>query len=390
MTMKKSLIALAVSSVVVAPATAQAAEVYGNVQVGWESTSTDNGGTGMIFNTTGDDSGGGAQDTWETRLGVSASEDIGNGLTAGANFELGLSTSSVGAGSVNEDVGFQTRLANVTLGGDFGMLKLGTQYGLFYEYAGWNHGRTVAHGFGGHYWFFNTASNQTVDPSGLRVDNAFTYTFGGGGYSSDPFTFSVQLHMDGNDEAGNQIGTTTTTIAGITTVTVSNTAVDDEEAIDAIHVAAQGTFGPVTVNGQVMQENNTDSSTVNVPEPMVFTIGARWSSGPFYVGGTFLQSDNDINNPGQTVSDEPNAILGMAGMDFGNGYAGKVGFGTGDADRGDGNGDMTNFYVEGTKTLGERTTLWAEFETASTEDTANGNTDDSDEQIFAVGVNHSF
>ena len=132
MTMKKSLIALAVSSAVVAPASVQAAEVYGFVNTTFESSSTKNGGNFAIFSTSPDDSGGGLSDIAASRFGVTGSEDLGNGLTAGYTFEFDVGFSSLAGGSNNEDAGISTRLANVSIGGDFGTIKMGTQWGVLY------------------------------------------------------------------------------------------------------------------------------------------------------------------------------------------------------------------------------------------------------------------
>ena len=368
MTMKKSLIALAVSSAVVAPASVQAAEVYGSLNTTFETASSDNGGNFAIFSN-GDENG--MSDTLESRFGVSGSEDLGNGLTAGYTFEFGIGTSSGGAGGAfSEDSTVNTRLSNVSLSGDFGTVKLGTQWGVLYEYAGWNHYRTDGHGGATHYYMMSSfvgpfATND--DPSGLRIDNALTYTYGGGGYSSDPFTFSVQARMDANSQP------------------------QDEESIDALILGAQSTIPGtgVTINGTYYTESNSDIGGTSQPEPSLLTLGGRWSSGPFYVGGTFFSGDTDIDNPTGSQADSPSAFNLLGGMDFGNGYSGYVGVGTGDADRGDGEGDMSTFFLQGEKQFSSRTKIYGEFETAEIEGVGTGGAD-ADQQVLAVGLKHSF
>jgi predicted porin len=384
----------------VAPASVQAAEVYGFINTTFESSSTDNGGNFAIFSTNGDDSGGGFSDTAESRFGVTGSEDLGNGLTAGYTFEFGIGTSSsfagrggsnptnttfqsFGGGSPNEDSTVNTRLANVSLSGDWGQVKVGTQWGVLYSYAGWNHYRSDGHGGATHYYMlsnfvgpFSTGefSSGTGDSSGLRISNALTYTYGGGGYSSDPFTFSVQLQSDGNGETNFQAAN----------------SIDDEETIDTIILGAQSTFGDFTVNGTYYQENNTSTSTMNIPEPSLLTLGGRWSSGPFYVGGTYFAGDTDI---GGTLAaddpDSPSAINVLAGMDFGSGYSGYVGVGSGDADRGDGDGDLTTYFLQAQKTFSSRTKIYGEFENAEIEGVGTGG-NDAEQQVLAVGLKHSF
>lgn len=383
MTMKKSLIALAVSSAVVAPASVQAAEVYGSLNTTFESTSTDNGGVaGMIFNTVDDEAGFGMSDTLESRLGVSGSEDLGNGLTAGYTFELGIGTSSTGVrGSTNEDANVNTRLANVSLGGDFGTVKLGTMWGVLYEYAGWNHYRTDGHGGAVHYYMMSPFTGgvgfaTADDPSGLRVDNTVSYTYGGGGYSSDPFTFTVALRSKDEDGPSNGFG-------------FGGYAANDDEEIDNITVGAQGTFGDFTVNGTFYSESNSDTAAgASTPDPSMITLGGRWSSGPFYVGGTFFQADRDQQASNTGIGDDPSAFNILGGMDFGGGYSGYVGVGAGDNDtNGSDAGDMTTFFLQAQKEFSSRTKIYGEFETVEVD---GGNASDPEQSTLAVGLKHSF
>ena len=356
MTMKKSLIALAVSGAVAAPMSAQAAEAYGFVNVTVENASVEGGGGfgagggTLIFNTTQDDSGFGLSDTAASRFGFTGSEDLGNGLTAGYTFEFDVSTSFGGTGgSTNEDAVVSSRLANVSLGGDFGTVKLGTMWGVIYEYAGWNHYRTDGHGGATHYYMTRGLED---DPYGLRIDNALSYTYGGGGYSSDPFTFTVQARSEGSNAA-------------------------DEESIDALILGAQGTFAGVTLNAVHYSENNTTG-----PEESLTTLGGRWSSGPFYIGGTYFMRDND-----NAAGTEPTALNVLGGMDFGGGISGYVGVGTGDADTDDDSGDLTTAFLQLQKELSSRTKIYGEYETAETD---GGAADDAETSVLAIGVKHSF
>ncbi|WP_067563692.1 porin [Halofilum ochraceum] len=378
MTMKKSLIALAVSSAVVAPASVQAAEVYGSLNTTFESTSTDNGGVGaLIYNTTDDEAGLGMSDTLESRFGVSGSEDLGNGLTAGYTFEFGIGTTTgVTGGSANEDSNVNTRLSNVSLSGDFGTVKLGTMWGVLYEYAGWNHYRTDGHGGATHYFMTNGVGFLTADdPSGLRVDNTVAYTYGGGGYSSDPFTFTVALRSKDNDGAANTFGS-------------GGYAANDDEAIDNVTIGAQGTFGDFTVNGTFYSESNSDTAAgASTADPSMITLGGRWSSGPFYVGGTYFMADRD-QQTASAVGDDPSAFNILGGMDFGSGYSGYLGVGAGDNDANNSDaGDMTTFFLQAQKEFSSRTKIYGEFETVEVD---GGNASDPEQNTLAFGVKHSF
>jgi hypothetical protein len=165
---------------------------------------------------------------------------------------------------------------------------------------------------------------------------------------------------------------------------------NDEATLDALILGAQSTIGDFTVNGTFYQESNDDgNSSTTDPEPSLFTLGGRWSAGPFYLGGTFFAGDNDIDNPGASQADSPTAVNVLAGMDFGGGYSGYVGVGSGSADRDDGNGDMSTAFLQAQKELSSRTKIYGEFETATIEGTGTGG-NDRDNSVLAVGVLHSF
>lgn len=385
MTMKKSLIAVAVAGAVGAPmsaAQAAAPEVYGFVNVGLESASVEDGGGAanaagvsdfIIFQTPGDDSGLAMSDIAETRLGVRGTEDLGNGLTSGYRLEFGLGTSAFDepGGSVEEDADFELRLANVSLSGDFGEVKVGTQWGTLYEYSGWNIFRSDGHGGAGWYWM---TSLLDQDWFGLRVSSAATYTYGGGGYSSDPFTFSVQGVMNQTEAGTGDSGE-----IGDPSQPRSADLRNDEETLDALIIGGQGTFGDVTVNAVYNQENRTVG-----PEPSLISLGARWSNGPLYVGGSWLQMDRD-----NAAGNKPSVLIALAGYDFGGGVSGMAGFSTGDADTSNGTGDLSAFFLQAQRELSANTKVYAEYETATTDKTATGG-EDGETSVVHVAIKHSF
>lgn len=387
MTMKKSMIAVAVAGAVGAPlSAAQAAtEVYGFVNATLESASVASGGGAanaagvadfIIFNTATDDSGIVMSDVAETRIGVKGSEDLGNGLTANYRFEVGLGTSAFDepGGGVEEDADFESRLAWAGISGDFGSVKLGTQWGTLYEYSGWNIFRSDGHGGAGWYWATSLAND---DWFGLRTSSAVTYTYGGGGYSSDPFTFSVQGVIDNTSAAAGDSGE-----AGDSSRPGQGTGspnANDEESLDALIIGAQGTFGEVTVNGVAYSENNTTG-----PEPSLLSLGARWSSGPLYVGGSWLQVDRD-----NAAGNEPSVLIALAGYDFGGGLSGMAGFSVGDADTSNNVGDLSAVFLQLQRSLSSRTKIYGEFESATTDKT-NAGGQDGETDVLAVGIKHNF
>jgi len=372
--MKKSIIAVAVAGAVGAPmSAAQAAEAYGFINVGLDAVSKDAGGAAFGFGAGVPDvifAGGGdgslhLSDTAESRFGFKGSEDLGNGLTAGYRLEFGLGTESFATfagsrptqgGSVFEDTSPTTRLANVSLSGDFGTLKVGTQWGTLYEYLGWNVFRSSGHGGAG--WYYATRP-LLADPSGLRIDHAITYTYGAGGYGSDPFSFTVQgvLKQD-------------------TPITAEDPA--NDETLDATVVGAQGTFGDFQVNGVAYQ----DANGVGAPEPSLTGIGVRWNSGDLYIGGNFTVTDLDVSGV-----DDLEVLQVLATYDFGGGNSGMAGFSSGDS--GDADVDLSGIFLQFAHQLSSRTQAYVEIEQATVDNIGFGG-DDGETSVVSLNLMHSF
>lgn len=125
--MKRSLIALAVSAAVIAPAAmAGDVTVYGRAQVELGSISYQDGA--------GQEDGLGVADNAMGRVGVKASEDLGGGMKALARFEFKADTAD-NTSSGKTDAAITAREAFVGLKGGFGQVELGAlKQG--YKYAG--------------------------------------------------------------------------------------------------------------------------------------------------------------------------------------------------------------------------------------------------------------
>lgn len=129
---RKTSIAAAVAGVLAAApvAIAQAdVSIYGIADVAVASLDYEQNGSKLFLNS---DSGSGG-----SRLGFNASQDLGGGLTAKANYEAGVAMDNPGTAL------FGTRQAWVGLSGGFGSLTLGEDYSLSFlaafrgEYCGW-------------------------------------------------------------------------------------------------------------------------------------------------------------------------------------------------------------------------------------------------------------
>jgi len=115
--MKKTLIALAALAAAGATLAQSSVTIYGRMDLGMSQHET-------TTSTTVRDqfSLAGAQDEWTgSRLGFRGTEDLGGGLRAGFNYEIGINADRNGTSGAGE-----TRLANLTLSGGFGTVVVGT------------------------------------------------------------------------------------------------------------------------------------------------------------------------------------------------------------------------------------------------------------------------
>ena len=345
MNMKKSLIATAVAGALTVPATASAAEAYGTLNINLQTASFDDAGApsaGYFFNApSSEDSGITMADGLESRWGFRGSEDLGNGLTANYRWEFG----SAAVGANNEGAPVDTRLSWIGLSGDFGEVKLGTMWSTLFVYSGWNIWRTNSNGS----FVYNYMTSPLGDNSGgLRVDNTVQYTYGAGGYGSDPFTFTLEGGFQDNGAA-------------------------DEETLDHIAAGAQGTFGDIKVNGMVYSESNTTGN-----EPTFTSIGGEWNPGPYWLGASFMTHDAD--NPGGT---DLTGFQITGGMDFGGGLSGIASFGTAEDDGATIADVDSQVFLHLGQELSSRTSLYADVEAVTM-------SDDTGATVFTVGMDHSF
>jgi predicted porin len=354
---KKTAIALAVAGAYGAALPAAQAEqhtssgFYGFVNVSADYAKEKNGGNGSnMFLPPGSDGDIHLGDQANSRFGFRGSTDLGNGMTANARVEIGFGTSAFNRGSVREDAApWDKRLAWVSLDGAFGTLKAGNQWGTLYEYLGYNTFRS--HGFGASQWYEAT-KELTYDAFGLRVSDAIEYTYGAGGYGSDPFTFSAQGIFDQRNDDPN---------AG-------------DETLDAYTLAAQATFGNFTVNGAYYGENNPGGA----PEPSLAGVGIRAQvTDALFLSGTFMTVDRD------TAADDVETIDLHAEFDIGNGLSAMAGYGTSSDNT---NGDLDSIFLQMNKNLGSGTDLYIEFET----NTRSVPGPDPESTVVAVGMKKSF
>jgi len=132
--MKKSLIALAAMSAVAGAAQAQSSvTVYGLVDSGYRSTSSDalkyTGSSNTTTVENRENKGVGSSSSASSRLGFRGTEDLGGGLRANFVVEVGLDATNATVSSMNNRQSF------VGLSGGFGTLNIGTQYTAHHNIA---------------------------------------------------------------------------------------------------------------------------------------------------------------------------------------------------------------------------------------------------------------
>ena len=126
--MNKKLIAVAVASAVALPVISAAdVTVYGRVNTAIKLNDTD-GNSDLDISSV------------NSRFGVKASSDVGNGLTASGKYEFST-------GSDNEVGPNDVRVATVGLSGGFGSVTLGNQWSAFYDTVGTDIDPTYTVGF---------------------------------------------------------------------------------------------------------------------------------------------------------------------------------------------------------------------------------------------------
>ncbi|MEQ6885762.1 porin [Salicola sp. Rm-C-2C1-2] len=412
--MKKKILALAVSGgLAAAPMGAMAApEVYGIVDIGVEHYTDSDNASGDIFqglrSVAGNSDGRDVAlvNGLNSRLGVRGEEELDvAGLTASYNIELGIDVLDDG------DSDTFTRLGWAALGGDWGKIKVGSQWQALYEFGGWNTHRTDVHGYGTYYRTTGVLSNSLA--YGFRQDSAISYEYGGAWGHSDPFAAQVTLgvgegsasvdstqaksfgqlddDMVFEDASGNRVlaeSRDDLTGGNYVQETVSE-GVSNQNGITSIQAAAQYSFADnVSVNGVYVREFN-DYGGVGIAEeydPELYNLGARWNVTDAYELSVNYTQANTNNGNDDTV--ESIAIASM--MDFGNGLTGHLGFSQLSDDRESTDDDNysdidLNTYGYIKQALSDRTDVRFELENIQYDNQA-----DSSATVALVGIQHNF
>ena len=291
--MKKSLLALAAMGAFAGAAHAQSSvTVYGILDVGYNSFTTDTTDSAGAKTTINQTSTGKTSSYTSSRIGFRGTEDLGKGLRAGFNYELGLATNDATQAmsdnnsartTVDSNFGngmnpFILRLANVSLGGGFGTITLGRQTTAID--SAWIAGDIGAgNNFVGRAYNFNPAVNTTGTAYSAgkqnndRSDRLITYTTP----NISGFVANLQ-YGDGKSE--------------VATVSASN----KQQEMGA---SLSYTAGPAQVIlGYLSEKTTLNGANVANGQPQQLVLGANYD---FKVAKAFLSLSTGSNKTSADV-----------------------------------------------------------------------------------------
>lgn len=275
--MQKKIIALAIAGLASTAAFAQSnVTVYGVLDIGYLDTETD-GKTTTAAGTTKTSANGsstgfdtGALQT--SRLGFRGTEDLGNGLKATFQLEMGLATAAAFGTDTGADLGgnMNIRQKNIGLAGNFGSVTLGRQTVLIDRAAAFGLAGMQNNAIGSIY------SNRTWD---ARADQLVTY-------ASPNFGGFFAMAQYGNSESDNDA----TNVAGVKTA--KNKLSHTQTGLVLAYAN-----GPLTAGVAYNNEDNNNKGAIGTSrtdtERETWAAVANFDFKVAKVFGVYIDSDND-------------------------------------------------------------------------------------------------
>ncbi len=302
--MKKTLIATAVSAALMAPVAAQAdVTVYGRIHQGIKLVNPEVGDSTTDFVSVG------------SRFGIKASSDVGNGMTASAQYEF-KTVSDTANGAGNNEVtraddgslwekdtsGITNRIAKIGLSGPFGSVDLGQQWSAWYNKVGVHVDPTFAVGGAHHIGPFRTANtikySNSFGPVSLELDVRLDETDKKGA-AGDKIADGEQAGDGKPDEGGNghALGVSFAANDNITLAAgIDNTKDGDSLTGLAIKVSL-GNYWASIAN----QSKDPDDDSAAEPSTTQFWAGGSFGNTSAMIGTG--RRDNDGSGPGNEPSD---------------------------------------------------------------------------------------
>ena len=285
--MKKSLIAIAALAAVGAASAQSSVTLYGlaDVYAGQSKTTSTVGNTSVVTKKTGFQSGG----LQGSRLGVKGVEDLGNGLKAVFNYEMGFDAiNGNGKDSNGKDsngLAFNRR-AVVGLQGGFGSVLLGTDYTPLYNLI------TAT----------EADAQSTFDTGNLSTG------YGGG------FTPRISgVHYAGNFSG---VGVQASYGYGKTTVTKTTAGVGTDTSLDKSQSYALGLSyanGPFMIGAAGQQIKNTAYTplTSTTGKTTEYGVGGSYDFGAAKLFANYLYSKKQPSTTVATYSKADEANIGV-------------------------------------------------------------------------------
>ena len=378
--MNRKLIAAAVSAAVIAPVAAQAGEVtlYGNItnaisfdDADVESTSlsrTIDGTTTAELTSVKESTSGTNMVTVSSRIGVKASSDLGNGMTASGQYEFSTNTDDKAEGIDG------TRIATVGLSGSFGSVTLGQQWSTYFNTIGTlvspNYSVYVPHG------------------SPLRTANTIQYT-----NSFGPIALGIDVRVDDDEPYKNE---TPHVIGG--EKRLSDTDGEGSGTTIGLTINPMDNLTVGVVFDKTDEKENEDKSVVSAGNDSI-GIAAKMTFGNLWGSVGYQKKENDKLNATDIYGGIESAVLGTSvtyleeeteytqlwlGANLGENTTLAIGYGKSEnpADFGietrslsgsfDGEMDTEHFAVALNHKLGGGFHLFAEYMDTSTEGSVSG------------------
>jgi len=364
---KKTSLALAVTGLAFAGQSiaAPSVNVSGFVDLGVESFSAD--GTGLIF--AGNQAPAGNSDAQglaminlvTSRFIVSGSEEHANGWTTGYHIEQNVNAADDGASS------FQTRQGYISLAKDKHSIKVGSQWSPLFEYSAWNAMKTEGHGYGAYY--FTTAGLPGSLAYGFRNDSTINYTYGGGGYSTDPFTFTVAAHIGEDDRTYDDDADPTT-----------DEVAANEAGITGMTVGGAASFGQFTVNAVYLQSMVSEAPGQTLAAPSLMSVGAKFrANDQLELGFNYHSVDKDDG------TDDKRTQMSLGGMyNVASDLSVHAGYAFGEDDNG---AELeSNIYAQVIKSMSDTFHVRLEVEQVS----AKAGSTTADDSVVAVYLRQAF
>ncbi|MGI9310934.1 MAG: porin [bacterium] len=361
--MNKKLIAAAVSAAVVAPVASYAdVAVYGNIT---NAINISDDGTESKTELS----------TQSSRVGIKASSDLGNGMTANGRYEWATKTDNA------SDPFSSTRLAQVGLSGAFGTVTLGQQWSSFYNTIG---------SFVSPNYVVNVGSGGFVngDSGSGRTGNTIKYANSFGPVS---LALDIRVDDDGDDGADYESGAGGQGFGiGLTFNPIDNLSVG--VAYDNTDGASTGTRA---VAESAIGADDGVAGTHDEGDNTVMGIAGKMNFGGFWVSAGYQEREIDgasaITATGAPTEDAREAIESdhyqlWVGGSLGDNTSWNLGYGEESTEEGATETDIERVALAFNYKLGGGTHFFLEYMDSTTEET-NEKDVDSDTTVAGIRIN---